>query len=570
MNIDKFRKTAREINKYFPNIVVSDKDGCLLLQGELDQWDDIVKCGYLGAKAESEGVINEIKLKDFANPPMRISSIKDNKYDGTKCDVLIIGGGIVGCAILREFSKYQINACLIEKENDVAIHASSRNDGCIHVGIDLSRKTLKHKYLRQAVKNYEQLAQDLQVDFVRHGQTLVFTNKFAKLIMPFFLRLARKKGLVGTRILKRNELFQKEPNINRKAQFGVFFPEGAVISPYNMVVALAENAIENGGKIFLNTAALNFTVQDNQITAVQTNRGTIYPQVVINAAGVYSDIIAKMANDQTFTIHPRRGVEMILDKKAAKKSVNSTLSFYFGNSSKKSHTKGGGIIPTVDGNIVVGPTASESPERENYETTSLEIDSLFEKHQQTLPSLSRSDVITYFAGIRASTYEEDFVIKKGKWTKNIIHAAGIQSPGLTAAPAIAEEIINLYQEVSGENLKRNESFKSVRKNQKLLKNLSIEARNELIRQNPDYGQIICRCEEISKGEIIEALHRPLEVNTIDGIKRRIRAGMGRCQGGFCQQLIVQIMAQENNVSLNDVVKKGEGHILMNQNQGDSK
>ena len=224
MNVNKFKKTVREISKYYPNIMVSDKDGCLLLQGELAQWDDIVKCGYLATKAESEGVINEIKLKDFCDPPMRISSINDKKYDGTKCDVLIIGGGIVGCAILREFSKYQINACLIEKENDVAIHASSRNDGCIHVGIDLSRKTLKHKYLRRAVKNYEQLARDLQVDFIRHGQTLVFTNKFAKIIMPFFLNVARKKGIVGTRLLRREELFQKEPNINRNAQFAVFFP----------------------------------------------------------------------------------------------------------------------------------------------------------------------------------------------------------------------------------------------------------------------------------------------------------------------------------------------------------
>lgn len=570
MNEKKFIKVCHEIKSLFPDIIVNKKDGCIRLQGELDSWEDIVHVGYIATKAKSEGIINEIILKNYTPAPMRISSIVDKQYDGLKIDVLIIGGGIVGTAILREFTKYNIKAVLIEKENDVALHASSRNDGCIHVGMDLSRKSLKHKYLVRAVKIYEQLARDLHVDYVRHGQTLVFTKKTDKLIMPIFLRLAKKKNIVGTRVINREELFKREPNINKNAQFAVFFPDGAVISPYNMVVALAENAIDNGGKLLLNTAALDFTFSDNNITSVVTNRGTIYPQVVINAAGVYSDVIAKMAGDQTFTIHPRRGVEMILDKKAAAKSVHSTLSFYQGNNSKKTHTKGGGIIPTVDGNIVVGPTASEAPDRENYETTALEIDLLFEKHKSTLPTLSRGDVITYFAGIRASTYEEDFVIRKGKWTKNIIHAAGIQSPGLTAAPAIAEDIVSLYQEVIGSELTKNLAFNPIRKSQKLLKDYDSESRNQLILSNPDYGQIICRCEEVSKGEIIDALHRPLEVYTLDGIKRRIRAGMGRCQGGFCQQLIVQIMAQEKKVAVSEVTKKGDGHILLGPTKEDSK
>jgi glycerol-3-phosphate dehydrogenase len=212
----------------------------------------------------------------------------------------------------------------------------------------------------------------------------------------------------------------------------------------------------------------------------------------------------------------------------------------------------------------------EAPDRENYETTALEIDLLFEKHKSTLPTLSRGDVITYFAGIRASTYEEDFVIRKGKWTKNIIHAAGIQSPGLTAAPAIAEDIVSLYQEVIGSELTKNLAFNPIRKSQKLLKDYDSESRNQLILSNPDYGQIICRCEEVSKGEIIDALHRPLEVYTLDGIKRRIRAGMGRCQGGFCQQLIVQIMAQEKKVAVSEVTKKGDGHILLGPTKEDSK
>ena len=558
-----FDKTKQRIISLYPQIQVRKKDECVLLEGELEKWEDVIQAGYMAAKAKSEGVINNIKLKNYISPAMRVSPIKDRKYDGLKCAVLIIGGGIVGASILREFSKYNIDVCLIEKESDVALHASSRNDSCIHVGMDLSRNSKKHHYLRRAVKVYKQLAKDLGVEYVQHGQTLVFNKRVAYLAAPILLSLAKKKGIQGARIIKRKELLKKEPNISKDAKFAVFFPEGAVISPYNMVVALAENAIENGARVLLNTAALSFEIVDHRILSICTNRGIIYPSVVVNAAGVFSDVVAKMADDQFFTIHPRRGVEIILDKKAAHKSVNSTLSFYSGKGDKKAHTKGGGIIPTVDGNIVVGPTASETPDRENYETTQEEINVLFEKHGNTLPTLSRSDVITYFAGIRASTYEEDFVVRRGKWTKNIIHAAGIQSPGLTAAPAIAEDIVKIYEEIADKKLCLNKNFNPKRRKQVLVCELNEQDRDTLIKTNPDYGQIICRCEEISKGEIIDCLNRLLEVNTTDGIKRRIRAGMGRCQGGFCQQLIVQIMAQEKNISLCEVKKKGNANILLN-------
>lgn len=551
-----------KIHQRFPNVIINDKDGCIRLSGELDKWEDIVEAGYLAAKAKSEGVINDIILKGYPTQKMRPASINDKKYDGTRCDVLIIGGGIVGAAILREFTKYRIDARLIEKENDVALHASSRNDGCIHVGIDLPRYSNKHKYLRRSVQIYEKLAKDLNVDYIRHGQTLVFNKNLAKIAVPFLLKSANKKGIKGARYLSKKELLKREPNINKEAKFAVFFPEGAVISPYNMVVGLAENAIENGGRIYLNTAAIKIELENSLIKSVVTNRGSFYPKVVVNAAGTFADVVAKMANDQFFTIHPRRGVEMILDKKFAKKSVNSTLSFYFGSKDKKAHTKGGGIIPTVDGNVVVGPTAAETPEREDFSTTNEEINALFEKHSYTIPLLSRSDVITYFAGIRASTYEEDFVIRKGKWTTNIIHAAGIQSPGLTAAPAIAEDVVKIYEEICNSKLDLNPSFNPKRTINSPLASLSLEMRNNLIKQNPDYGQIICRCEEVSKGEIIDALNRPLEINTLDGLKRRIRAGMGRCQGGFCQQLIIQLMAEYQKKSLCEIKKKGEGSVLL--------
>ncbi|MDY0345286.1 MAG: FAD-dependent oxidoreductase, partial [Bacilli bacterium] len=219
-----FDKTKQRIISLYPQIQVRKKDECVLLEGELEKWEDVIQAGYMAAKAKSEGVINNIKLKNYISPAMRVSPIKDRKYDGLKCAVLIIGGGIVGASILREFSKYNIDVCLIEKESDVALHASSRNDSCIHVGMDLSRNSKKHHYLRRAVKVYKQLAKDLGVEYVQHGQTLVFNKRVAYLAAPILLSLAKKKGIQGARIIKRKELLKKEPNISKDAKFAVFFP----------------------------------------------------------------------------------------------------------------------------------------------------------------------------------------------------------------------------------------------------------------------------------------------------------------------------------------------------------
>ncbi|MCX5775753.1 MAG: NAD(P)/FAD-dependent oxidoreductase [Firmicutes bacterium] len=512
MNHKTYHKAVEKIHDYFPTVNVSLKDDCIVLEGELEKWDEIVEAGFLAVEAESYGVINKITLKGYVAPPVKISSITDQAYDGLECDVLIIGGGVVGTAILREFSKYQVNAVLVEKEADVALHASGRNDGCIHVGVDLSSKSLKHHYLREAVKDYKQLAEDLGVDYKQTGQTLAFTKKYARLVMPLFLNVAKKRGLTGTRVMNKAELRQMEPNITEDAEFAVFFPEGATICPYNMTIALAENAIENGGRVLLNTAVTGMSVKDHHVTSVQTNHGTLYPKVVVNAAGTYSDVIAAMADDQFFTIHPRKGIELILDQKAKAHSVNTSLSIYHGSDDRKAHTKGGGLIPTVDGNILVGPTAAEVPDRENFVTDLDSVNALLAKHKLTTPSLSFGDVITYFTGIRAATYEEDFIVQKGKWTDNIVHAAGIQSPGLTAAPAIAVDIVKFAEEELKTKFKVNTTFNPKRKVTEPLKRLSFEARDALIKTNPDYGQVICRCEEVSKGEILDALRRPLPVN----------------------------------------------------------
>ena len=500
---------------------------------------------------------------------MRVPSIRDDIYEGMKVDVLIIGGGIVGAAIARELTKYNLEIALVEKEDDLALHASSRNDGCIHVGIDLNSKTKKLEYLRRSVLVYEKLAQDLDVEYDKVGQIIAFKSNWERLIYLLLKLKIKKNGIQETKFLNREELFKREPNLNKIAKFGVLFGTGACICPYNMTIALAESAVMNGAKVLLSTAVLSMEVKNKEIISVKTNRGRIFPKVVINAAGVFSDIVAEMAEDRFFSIHPRRGTNAILDKKAKDKLMFQSTTIYGGlKKTAKRYTKGGGVIPTVEGNTLVGPTAIETPYREDFATSREEINQIFSKHKNNAPHLHQKDIITYFSGIRAATYEEDFIIQKGKWTKNIVHAAGIQSPGLTAAPAIAEDVAKYTCDILG-NVTKNEQFNPIRKGIIRVNKLSYEERNKLILENPDYGQIVCRCEEISKGEIIDALHRPIVVPTIDAIKKRTRAGMGRCQGGFCQPLVIEIIAKEMKINRENINKKGDGKILLHPTKGEN-
>ncbi len=559
----------RKIHLINPNVNLSLKEDCALLTGSSNTWDEIVDLGRMVARTKKfYGVINDIKLKNFVEPKMRISSTIDHAYEGLRVDVLVIGGGIVGAAIARELTKYNLKIALVEKEDDLALHASSRNDGCIHVGIDLNSKTKKLEYLRRSVLVYEELAKNLDVDYDKMGQIIAFKSNWERFIYLILKLRIKKNGIQETKFLNREELFKREPNLNKIAKFGILFGTGACICPYNMTIALAENAVMNGAKVLLSTAVLSMEVKNKEIISVETNRGRIFPKVVINAAGVFSDIVAEMAEDRFFSIHPRKGTNAILDKKAKDKLMFQSTTIYGGlKKAAKAHTKGGGVIPTVDGNTLVGPTAIETPYREDFTTSSEEIKQVFSKHKNNAPNLHQRDIITYFSGIRAATYEEDFIIQKGKWTKNIIHAAGIQSPGLTAAPAIAEDVVKYTCDILGD-MTKNEHFNPIRKGIIRVNKLPYEERNKLILENPDYGQIVCRCEEISKGEIIDALHRPIAVSTVDAIKKRTRAGMGRCQGGFCQPLVMGIIAKEMKLNIENINKKGDGKILLHRTKGD--
>lgn len=568
MNISRIRK---KVNKVAPSVKVEEYRGCVRLTGELDDWNSIYKAGMAAVSGKSLGVLNDIKLKGFFED-VKKPSFEDKALDGATPDVLVIGGGIVGCAIARELSKLDASVLLVEKCNDVAVGASSRNDGCIHVGIDLHLGQQKLKYVKAGNAAYDKLSEELGVDFKRWAQMFIFASPWEKFVIaPLYKVKGAILGLKGIRFTSPNEVAKLEPYPMKWNKGAMYMATGGVVSPYKTTIALADNAIENGAKVSLNTMVTAMQVEDGKIKSVTTNRGVIYPKLVVNAAGVFSDVIADMAGDRTFTIHPRKGTDLILDKKKVNYALSSYARSMFSPLPKEArpvgatagHTKGGGIMRTVDGNILVGPDAVEQPFREDTTTDMTHIDNIIRKQRVCVPELSKADVITYFSGVRAATYEEDFVVRKGIFTSNVIEAAGIQSPGITAAPAIAVDIRGWAKEYLGAADKKD--FNPYRKHTPRLASLPAEEREKYVKSNPDYGEMVCRCEEVSKGEIIDALNQPLKVATVDGVKRRVRPGMGRCQGGFCSPLVVKIIAEHEGVSPEAVLKGEEGSKILYSN-----
>ena len=572
----KLDRLQRELRKLDSGITASEKDGCVLLEGEVDDYATIYAAGKLAVDKERYlGVLNDIVLRGFTQEVV-LPDVEDDLLEGTTCDVLVIGGGVTGCAIARELRRHQLDVLLVEKGPDVASGQSSRNGGVVHVGVNFAKGSQKLSYCVRGNAMYRKLSHDLHVPYENKGQVTFARTKAEMLALEYVHRTALEKGVVGTKVMSLEELREIEPSVPDWSVGGLFMGTAGITNPHLMTIALAENAVQNGARVCLDTAVLDMTVEDGLIVAVKTNRGTIHPKAVVNAAGVYADVIAQMADDRTFTIHPRVGTNIVMDKKVGglvRTSMGKTpftltpsqledipdnpLSFIKATiASAKSHTKGIALIHTVDGNMLVGPHAEETPDREDTSTDRTAVERIFKNQQEVQPDLSEADIIAYFTGVRSPTYEEDFVVRPGVRTRNVFEAAGIQSPGLTAAPAIAVDIARWVRTYLSEtnDVQVNEAFDPVRHAAPVLAELSLEERAALIKENPDYGTIVCRCEAISKGEILDALRSPLPVYTVDAVKRRVRPGMGRCQGAFCLPSVMRIIADEAGIPYEDVVK----------------
>ncbi len=579
-----FQSKVKKIKALSPDIEVTEERGCIVLRGQVDRWETVVKAGRLAVdRKKYYGVINDIQLKGY-EPKEKLPSERDKLYDGARPDVLIIGGGLPGCAAARELSRYRLDIMLVEKGADVAAGQSSRNGGAVHVGINYSPSSQKNHFNYRGNRMYSRLAKELDFPFERTGHLMLIGEKWEKILPKLLVMNSKRLHIPGVRYLNREQLLKIEPYAPSWAYGALYMPTGGFTSPYKVNVALAENAVTNGVKICLNTAVLSMRTQKGKICVVETNRGRIYPKLVINAAGVYADVIAEMAGDRTFTIHPRKGTDIILDKKVGKyirtTEVKSPITVLGGGRkleaaerlrmikfalSHENTSKGIAVIHTVDKNMIVGPDVQEIPDREDVTTDKETTDRILREQMQVAEKIKPSDVIAYFAGVRSPTYEEDFQVRKGIFCKNILEAAGIQSPGATAAPAIGVKLARWAVDYLKETgpVERNEDFNPRRKGTPHLAALSEKERDALIKKNPDYGEIVCRCEEISKGEILDVLRSPLPVYTLDAVKRRCRPGMGRCQGGFCSPLVLQILAKERGCSVEEIKKSTkESSILL--------
>lgn len=538
---------------------ISCDNGIVYLEGEAENWEQVVSLGYLAANvAGVYEVVNKVWPKSLPQPKKKRRVKEKASWDGMKVDVVIVGAGIVGAAIARELSRFDIEVAIVEKEVDVGWGQSKANSGWVHAfaGVDVDPSMLKAKLCVRGNTMYDKLAEELDFPFKRIGMLAIVTEEDLLPLLDLVEDLAKQHGIPVEVIRDREEIFRREPRVTDKALAALFFPTYGSTSPYLATIALIENAVMNGVKLLLDTEVTNVIVEDGKIVEVVTDRGKIFTKFLVNAAGLYSDEIADMAGAPEFTIHPRRGEMLIFDSKYS--------SLYFHNLAPATlktdpYTKGGGIAISVDGNSIWGPNAEEVPYKEDTSTTREGMEIVWNKFSHLVPYIPKKAMITAFAGPRAATYSEDFHIAPSRKVKGLIHVAGIQSPGVTAAPAIAEMVLEILRK-EGLHLEEKPNFDPIRRAPPSFKSLAKKEREELIAKDSRYGHIVCRCEHVTEGEVVEAIKRG--ATTLDGIKFRTRAGMGRCQGGFCTPHIIKILARELQIPIECVTKRGSGSELL--------
>ena len=463
-------------------------------------------------------------------------------------DVAIIGAGVVGSAIARELSKYQVKACVLEREEDVCAGTSKANSAIIHAGFDAKPGSLKARFNVRGNEMMDELAEALDIPFKRNGSLVVCTKDQDPEWLNELLEKGHKNNVPGLRILEREELLKMEPNIADDVTHALFAPTGGIVCPFHMTIAFAENAVNNGVEFFLNTEVTAIQREADHYKISVADGEAIETKVVINAAGVYADEWNNRVSNKKLSITARKGEYMLLDKTAGQ-HVSSTIFQLPGKMGK-----GVLVTPTIHGNLLVGPTATDVDDKEAVNTTMEGLDILSSTSSRSVKNVPLRQVITSFAGLRAHEAGGDFVIGECEDAPGFFNAAGIESPGLSSAPAIGEYLAELVATKLA--LTKKENFIATRKGILNPATLSLEERNELIKKQPAYGNIICRCEMITEGEILDAIHRPLGARSLDAVKRRTRAGMGRCQAGFCSPRTMEILEREVPMSMYDITKNG--------------
>lgn len=467
-------------------------------------------------------------------------------------DVVVIGAGVVGGMIARKLSAYQLNVCIVERENDVAMGATKANSAIVHAGFDAKEGSLKALLNVRGSEMMPQVTKELGVKYRNNGSLVIGFNDADKCVIEELLERGKRNGVKDLSILNKEELKKIEPQISDQVMCALYAPTGAITCPYELTIAAIGNAMDNGAELKLNFEVSDIKEHDGVYEVSAADGQSVTAKYVINAAGIYSDKIAELAGDSSFHVHPRRGEYILLDNECGE-LVSHTI---FRTPTKMG--KGILISPTVDGNLLLGPTSVDMEDKEDKSTTAGGFDDIIRQAKENVDGIPFGKTITSFCGLRAVGDSGDFIIKSHK--HGFIHLGGIESPGLSAAPAIAEYVADMLSE-QGLELTEKPDYNPIRKPQHAFREASIEEKNEIIRKNPAYGKIVCRCETVTEGEILEAIRTNPGARDLDGVKRRTRAQMGRCQGGFCGPQIVELLSKELGIPYEEVTKSGKGSII---------
>ncbi len=469
-------------------------------------------------------------------------------------DVVIIGGGIIGCCVARELSKYKVDVLLLEKQTELTEGTSKANSGIVHSGYDCTPGTLKAKLNVEGNHMFTKLAEELEIPLRRNGSLLVAFSEDEAQGLSKVMDKAVKNQVPDVVLLTKEQVLAKEPNLSDNTVAALFAPTGGVISSYEATIAFAESAYINGVKFQTETEVTAIAKIDGGYK-ITTNKGEFLTKTVVNAAGIHSDEINNMVSEKKYELFPRKGEYLLYDK-ALKDFVHSTIF-------QMPTPLGKGILvtPTVHYNLIIGPSAEDINDKYDKSTHAEVMNSVLKVGAKSIKSLPQG-IITSFTGLRANLpHGDDFVIEEAEDAKGFINTIGINSPGLSAAPAIGKMVCDMLTAIL--NPAENKEFVSERKAITIFKELPLDVQNRLISENKNYGKIVCRCETVTEGEIVEAINRPVGATTIDGVKRRTRAGAGRCQGGFCSLKVMEILSRELNRPISDITKfGGNSNIIM--------
>ena len=464
-------------------------------------------------------------------------------------DVVIIGAGVIGGMLARELSQYQLSVALVEKENDVAMAASRANSGIVHGGYDPVPGTLKAKLNSEGVELLFEAAKQLHVPCKRNGSMVCAFSKEEEPLIDELYQQGQENNIPGLKILTGDEARALEPNLSSAVTKVLHVTNAGIICPYDLTIAAIGNAMDNGVSLFRNFKVTGISREKDVFTVTSETGKQLNSHYVVNCAGGYSDAVARMAGDDFFAIIPRAGEYMLLDKTEGGR-VSHTLF-------QCPTVEGKGILvsPTVDGNLLVGPTAKVVASPDSDDTTPAGLSEVERLSAKSVPSVNYRQVITSFTGVRASTKGGEFILKASDSVPGLIHAGGIDSPGLTCCVSIAKYLTEILAQ-QGVVLTPKADWNGSRENPHAFREMSDDEKNAYIQKNPDFGKIVCRCETVTEGEILQAIRMNPAATDIDGVKRRTRSGMGRCQGGFCGPYIMELLAKELGIPMEEVTKFG--------------